>query len=562
MRIAIPKEVRRHEKRVAATPDSVRDLISAGFTVAVEAGAGEASTFSDADYLAAGASIEADTAALWAGAELVLKVQPVSAHPVLACHEADLLPEGATIVSFVQPEINPDVLDRLAARGATVLAMEKVPRITRAQKMDALSSMANLAGYRAIIEAANHFGSFFCAQFTAAGKVPPARVLIIGAGVAGLAAIGAARGLGAEVRAFDTRPAVRDQVGSLGATFLEVAYAEDGDGGGGYAKVMSQAFIDAEMALFRAQAKEVDIVVTTALIPGRKAPLLWTTDMVESMKPGSVVVDLAASHGGNCELTVNGEAIVHNGVHILGHTDLACRMAPVASSLYARNLVHLLNDIAKEGVLTLDPMDDIVRGAVIMLQGAAATWPEKAAEVASAAPATARAASSAPAGAQAASTSAVARRGKPGSKRAGAKKQGHGHGHGSSGENEADGKFGVWVASAAVAGLLVVWIALTGHGDAASLDAGRAFLQHLTVFVLACVVGWHVVWNVAPALHTPLMSVTNAISGIIVLGGLLHLDGAGGGLVRGLAIAAVALATINVAGGFLVTRRMLTMFRK
>ncbi|MEY3014917.1 MAG: hypothetical protein RIT45_3652 [Pseudomonadota bacterium] len=555
MLLAIPKEIRPGETRVAATPDSVADLCKMGFTVAVQTGAGKGAEFEDSDYAAAGAELVEDTRELWQRADLVLKVLPPADHPDLGCHEAELLREGAALASFVQADLYPDVLDRLAARRATVLAMEKVPRISRAQKMDALSSMANLAGYRAIVEAANHFGSFFCAQFTAAGKVPPARVLVIGAGVAGLAAIGAARGLGAEVRAFDTRPAVREQVQSMGASFLEVEIEEDGEGKGGYAKVMSPAFIEAEMALFRAQAREVDIVVTTALIPGRKAPTLWTADMVEAMKPGSVVVDLAASHGGNCELTEPGATVVRHGVHILGATDLPCRMAPVASRLYARNLVHLLDDLSSGGArwadgLQLDPQDDVVRGSIVLHDGAPPDWPEKEAPAAPVPAAAAPAPTPAPAAKAPAPTPAS----KP-------KSSGHGHGHGS--VQAGDGKFGVWIASAAVGGLFVVWMALTGQVDAASADAGRDFLQHLTVFVLSCVVGWHVVWNVSPALHTPLMSVTNAISGIIVLGGLLHLgEGSGGMLVKGLAIAAVALATINIAGGFLVTRRMLTMFRK
>ena len=564
MRVVVPKEVRPGETRVAATADSVALLIKMGYSVTVEAGAGVEAGVTDADYATAGATIEAVTRTLWARGDLVLKIAPPAMHPTLGCHEAELLREGAMIASFIQADLNPDLLPALAKRRATVLAMEKVPRITRAQKMDALSSMANLAGYRAVVEAAGLFGSFFCGQFTAAGKVPPARVLVIGAGVAGLAAIAAARGLGAEVRAFDTRAAAREQVESMGASFLEVTVQEDGEGGGGYAKVMSKAFIDAEMALFRAQALEVDIVITTALIPGRPAPKLWLADMVEAMKPGSIVVDLAASHGGNCDLTLPGEHIVHNGVHLLGATDLTQKMAPIASRLYARNLTHLLDDLTKDGEVNLDPMDDVVRGAVVQIDGVAPAWPEKEAPVPTPAPAAAPASAVAPA---AASTARAPRE----SRAAPAAKSGHG-GHGATAD-AGDGKLGIWLASGAVAALAVLWMALTGGGnDAATTASGQAFLQHLTVFVLSCVVGWHVVWNVSPALHTPLMSVTNAISGIIVLGGLLHLAAAGHGdaatavegsaLVKGLGIAAVALATINIAGGFLVTRRMLAMFRK
>jgi H+-translocating NAD(P) transhydrogenase subunit alpha len=563
MRIVVPKEIRPGETRVAATADSVTLLVKMGFSVAVEADAGVGAGVDDAAYAAAGATIVSDVRELWGQGDLVLKIAPPAMHPTLGCHEAELMREGAMIASFIQSDLNPELLPALAKRRATVLAMEKVPRITRAQKMDALSSMANLAGYRAIIEAANHFGSFFCGQFTAAGKVPPARVLVIGAGVAGLAAIGAARGLGADVRAFDTRAAAREQVESMGATFLEVTVEEDGEGGGGYAKVMSQAFIDAEMALFRAQALEVDIVVTTALIPGRKAPKLWLADMVESMKPGSIIVDLASSHGGNCDLTVPGQHVVHNGVHILGATDLTQQMAPVASRLYARNLTHLLDDLTKDGEVILDPMDDVVRGAVLQIDGVAPTWPEKEAPVAPTAP------SPGPSASAAAAAPKPKREPRPATTKAG--HGGHG-GHGAPAD-AGDSKLGIWLASGAVAGLAVLWMALTGGGqDASTAASGQAFLQHLTVFVLSCVVGWHVVWNVSPALHTPLMSVTNAISGIIVLGGLLHLATAshgdaaalveGSALVKGLGLAAVALATINIAGGFLVTRRMLAMFRK
>ncbi|MCO4763545.1 MAG: Re/Si-specific NAD(P)(+) transhydrogenase subunit alpha [Myxococcales bacterium] len=549
MRIAIPREVRPAERRVAATPATVKKLISFGFSVDVQTGAGHRADYPDEDYTAAGATLRDDVKALWSDADLVLKVEPPVAHPDLDAHEASFLKEGATLASFVQADLNPDVIDQVKARNATLIAMEKVPRITRAQKMDALSSMANIAGYRAVVEAANVYGSFFTGQITAAGKVPPARVLIIGAGVAGLAAVGAARGLGAEVRAFDTRSAVREQVQSMGARFLEVEIEEEGETKGGYAKVMSQAFIDAEMDLFREQAKEIDIVITTALIPGRPAPKLWLADMVELMKPGSVVVDLAAQRGGNCELTVPGEHVINNDVHIIGYTDLASRMPRTASQLYGTNLVHLLDDLSTDGTLELDPLDDVVRGAVMVHNGADPSWPDKPEKPKKAAkpapqPKTASAESKAATPAKAPAKAAV--------------------GHGSHPTDEgAGGKLGVWIATAAIAGLFVVWAAIRGGSDGASTTAGSEFVQHLTVFVLACVVGWHVVWNVTPALHTPLMSVTNAISGIIVLGGILQLVSEGTfGLAGWLGIAAVTLATINIAGGFLVTERMLRMFRK
>ncbi len=550
MRIAIPREISPGERRVAATPATVTKLIKLGFEVTVEAGAGAQADYLDPDYVAAGATLEADTRALWAAADIVLKVEPPRAHPDLGVHEASLLPEGATLASFVQADLNPDALTEVQARGGTLIAMEKVPRITRAQKMDALSSMANIAGYRAVVEAANVYGSFFTGQITAAGKVPPARVLVIGAGVAGLAAIGAARGLGAEVRAFDTRAAVREQVQSMGAAFLEVLIEEDGETDGGYAKVMSQAFIDAEMALFREQAAEVDIVITTALIPGRPAPKLWLADMVETMKPGSVIVDLAAPRGGNCDLTVPGEHVVEHDVHIIGFTDLASRMARTASQLYGTNLVHLLDDLSEDGALTLDPLDDVVRGAVLVHEGAEPSWPDKPEK-----PAKKQAPKPKPAPPAAASPAA-----KP------ARSGGHG-GHGHHANDEGSGSpMGVWIATAAVAGLFVLWGAirfgLAGDADAGA-GTGATFVQHLTVFVLACVVGWHVVWNVSPALHTPLMSVTNAISGIIVLGGILQLTSTGDlGVAGWLGVVAVLLATINIAGGFLVTERMLRMFRK
>ncbi len=530
MRVGIPTEIHPGERRVAATPDSVRRLTAQGFTVRVQAGAGQAASFPDDAYREAGAEVAEGPAAVWGECDLVLKVRPP------ADHEADGLREGASLVSFLWPAQNNALVERLAARRATVLAMDAVPRITRAQKMDALSSMANIAGYRAIVEAAAEFGSFFTGQITAAGKVPPAKVLIIGAGVAGLAAIAAAKGLGAVVRAFDTRPAVKDQVRSLGAEFLELDFHESGEGGGGYAKEMSPEFIAAEHKLFLQQAREVDIVVTTALIPGKKAPLLWTKDMVEAMRPGSVVVDLAAEQGGNCELTVKGERVEHRGVKILGYPDLTCRLPTVASQLYATNVVNLLDEL-KGAQWNVNLKDEVIRGALVLHEGRL-MWPP---------PARASAGPAGPAPTQAAPKPAPQKPVEPAPAVA---------------APAAAPRKRSWIVEAIALVLLVGWLVakltLTGEPSPATVS----LLQHLTVFVLACFVGWQVVWNVTPALHTPLMAVTNAISGIIVIGGMLHAHGDWTSAAAILGIAAVLLATINVAGGFLVTQRMLRMFRK
>src|SRR6188768_107584 len=366
MKIGIPKEIRPGERRVAATPDTVSRLLKLGFEVQVESQAGAGASFNDADYAAVGATVVRGARELWEQSELVLKVQPPELNPALGVHEADLLCTGATLVSFIWPAKNGELIERLATRGATVLAMDQVPRITRAQKMDALSSMANIAGYRAVIEAASFYGRFFTGQMTAAGKVPPAKVLVIGAGVAGLAAIGAARGLGAIVRAFDTRAEVREQVQSLGAEFLQVELEEDGRGVGGYAKEMSKEFIAAEMALFALQAREVDIIITTALVPGKPAPVLITEDMVKSMRQGSVIVDMAAESGGNCSLTQPGKVIEQHGVTIIGYVDLPSRLAPTASQLYGSNLMHLLADMGGAKSFHIDLDDEVVRCAIVL----------------------------------------------------------------------------------------------------------------------------------------------------------------------------------------------------
>ncbi len=514
MIVGIPREIAENERRVAATPDTVKKLIKLGCKVQIEKDAGLAASFSDSAYTDAGATIVSDPRTLWASSLIVLKVQPPIQNQSLQTHELDLLPAGGTLISFFWPARNKDLLERYKNRPINILAMDAVPRISRAQKFDALSSMANIAGYKAVIEAANHFGRFFTGQITAAGKVPPAKFLVIGAGVAGLAAVGTARGMGAVIRAFDTRPEVKDQVKSMGAEFLELNFAEDGSGAGGYAKTMSPEFIKAEMELFAKQAKEVDIIITTALVPGTKAPTLITADMVKSMRAGSVIVDLAAEQGGNCELTRPGTVYQTNGVTIIGYTDLASRLPAQASQLYGNNLVNLLTDMIKESKFSVDMTDEVIRGTTILHNGAV-TWPPPK----SAAPVVAKA--------KVAEHSAL-----PAAVKA---------------PSKLPMIFGV------LACLLLLFLGKT---------APSAFLGHLTVFVLACFVGWQVVWNVTAALHTPLMSVTNAISGIIVIGAMLQFGGETFDIKTILAAIAVLIATINVAGGFLVTQRMLNMFRK
>jgi NAD(P) transhydrogenase subunit alpha len=526
MKLAVPREVRPAERRVAATPETVARLIKLGFEVHVEAEAGLGASFGDDDYVAAGATIVADPRTLWADADVVLKVQPPEPHPGLGVHEADLLKENATLICFLWPGKNKDLVDRLAARKATAIAMDQVPRITRAQKVDALSSMANIAGYRAVIEAASFYGRFFTGQMTAAGRVPPAKVLVIGAGVAGLAAIGAARGLGAIVRAFDTRPSVKEQVKSMGADFIELDVKEEGEGVGGYAKEMSKAFIDAEMAMFAAQAKEVDIIITTALIPNRPAPVLITEEMVRSMKKGSVIVDLAAENGGNCALTSPGQVVQRHGVHIIGYVDLPSRLAPTASQLYGSNLAHLLADMGGAKSFHVDPEDEVVRGALVVHEGKV-TWPPPRREPPPAPPAERQRPPSAAVPAVAA--------------------------HGPHGKPQ-----GVTVGPVGALAFAVLAVGLVGLG----MIAPPGFLSHLTVFALSCVIGWQVIWNVTPALHTPLMAVTNAISGIIVVGGMLQVSGPPTSPVVILGAVAILIAAINIVGGFLVTQRMLRMFRK
>jgi NAD(P) transhydrogenase subunit alpha len=523
--IGVPKETAAGEKRVATVPEVVEKLVKLGFKVVVQSGAGDAANFSDDTYRAAGAGIAGSAAELWAASDIVFKVRAPGAE------EVGLLREGGVLVSFIWPAQNPELLKQLAAKKATVLAMDSVPRISRAQKLDALSSMANIAGYRAVIEAAHHFGRFFTGQITAAGKVPPAKVFIIGAGVAGLAAIGAAAGLGAIVRANDTRPEVADQIRSLGGEFVPVDYQEEGSGTGGYAKVMSAGFLKAQAAVFAKQAAEVDVIITTALIPGRPAPKLITADMVKSMKPGSVIVDLAAEQGGNCELTVPHEVTVKHGVTIIGYSDLPSRLAKQSSTLYATNLFRLTEELCKkkDGVIDVNMDDEVIRGTTVVKEGAV-TWPPPAPRLSAAPPAAAKPAPAVPAA-----------------------KKGHGHG-------AAEPMSGKALAVVFFTGAVLFWF-IGAHAPA-------AFLTNFTVFVLGCFVGYMVIWNVTPALHTPLMSVTNAISSIIVIGALIQIappaeaSGRPDELIRWLAVVGIALTSINMFGGFAVTRRMLAMFRK
>ncbi|MFC4261013.1 Re/Si-specific NAD(P)(+) transhydrogenase subunit alpha [Marinobacter lacisalsi] len=524
MKIGVPKEVFKDERRVATTPAAVEKLIKLGYEVAVETGAGEAADYNDEAYREAGAAIALDTTALWKESDIVLKVRAPMDHPGTHKHELDMIREGGHLAGYIWPAQNPELLQKMADRKVTGFAIDALPRISRAQKMDALSAMANIAGYRAVIEAANQFGRFFTGQVTAAGKVPPAKVMVIGAGVAGLAAIGTANSMGAVVRAFDTRLEVKEQVESMGAEFLELDFGdEEGSGSGGYAKQMSDEFIKAEMALFAEQAKEVDIIITTALIPGKPAPKLITAEMVKSMKPGSVIVDLASERGGNCELTEPGKVAEHHGVKLIGYTDLPSRMSKVASDLYATNLVHLMTELTpeKDGKPSVNMDDAVIRGLTVSHQGEV-TWPPPKPEE--------------PAGkAHAPGTEEPLPKTKAKPAPSPARKL-----------------------AGKVALLAVTVLALYGVGA----YAPESFLSHFTVFVLACFIGWQVIWNVTASLHTPLMSVTNAISGIIVIGALLHLAQAENVAVGILSFIAVLIAMINVSGGFRVTHRMLKMFHR
>jgi NAD(P) transhydrogenase subunit alpha len=516
--IGVPRETAAGEKRVATVPEVLARLIKLGFRVAVESGAGDAADFPDEAYRAAGAEVIGD---VWASADIIFKVRAPSVSEVARVRQ------GANLVSFIWPAQNPELMQALAQKHATVLAMDSVPRISRAQKLDALSSMANIAGYRAVIEAAHQFGRLFTGQITAAGKVPPAKVFVIGAGVAGLAAIGTASGLGAIVRANDTRPEVADQVKSMGGEFVPVDYQEEGSGVGGYAKAMSEGFQKAQAAVFARQAKEVDIIITTALIPGKPAPRLITADMVRSMQPGSVIVDMAAEQGGNCELTVPGEVAVRYGVRIIGYTDLPSRLAKQSSTLYATNLLRLTEELckSKDGNINVNMDDEVIRGTTVIKEGKI-TWPPPPPKLSAAPPAAAKPVTP---------------------------PKGHG-------EPSAP------ASARATAIVFLVGAILFGFIGA---NAPASFVAHFTVFVLACFIGYMVIWNVTPALHTPLMSVTNAISSIIAIGALVQVapfeqsavDRPTGWII-GLAVVSIALVAINMFGGFAVTQRMLQMFRK
>ena len=517
--IGIPRETFPGERRVATVPEIVEKLIKLGFEVSVETKAGDDANFSDQDYKAAGASVSRTAAALYKKSDIVLKVRAP------AMEEVPLLKEGTVLISFVWPAQNPDLMTALAAQKVTVLAIDSLPRqLSRAQKMDALTSMAGIVGYRAVVEAANEFDRFFAGQITAAGKVPPAKVFIAGAGVAGLAAIGTAVGLGAIVRANDTRAEVADQVTSMGGEFVKVDYEEEGSGGGGYAKVMSEGFQKAQREMYAKQAADVDIIITTALIPGKPAPKLITADMVKSMKPGSVIVDLAAEQGGNCELTEPDKAVVKHGVTIIGYTDLPSRLSRQASTLYATNLLRVVEELSpqKDGTINVNMEDDAIRGLTVINLGDV-TWPPPPLNLPAPKPATAPAAALP--------------------------------------KKEEKKSSGIGMAIMAFVGAALV--AFVG------LYAPPAFIGHFTVFVLAVFVGYMVVWNVTPALHTPLMSVTNAISSIIAIGALIQIAPQveigtvrADALILGIAVIGIALTSINMFGGFAVTRRMLMMFRK
>lgn len=523
MKIGAPKEIFPGENRVAMTPESVAQLKKLGHTCAIESGAGAAAGFEDSAYEAAGVEVLPSAEALFAAVDVVVKVREATAE------ELGRLREGQTLIAFFWPAQNKDMLDIAAARGASVIAMDMVPRISRAQKMDALSSMANIAGYRAVIEAGNNFGRFFTGQVTAAGKVPPAKVLVVGAGVAGLAAIGTSTSLGAITLAFDVRPEVAEQIESMGAEFVYLDFAEqaqDGAATGGYAAPSSPEFREAQLKKFRELAPDIDIVITTALIPGRPAPKLWTEDMVQMMKRGSVIVDLAAERGGNCDLTVKDQKIVTpNGVTIVGYTDFPSRMAAQASTLYANNIRHMLHDLTpkKDGILFHNMEDDVIRGATVTHQGAV-TFPPPPPKVAAIA---------------AQKPKEKAKELTPEEKRA--------------------------QEVAAFKAQTRSQVTLLAAGGALLLLAGyfapASFMAHFIVFVLAVYVGFQVIWSVSHSLHTPLMAVTNAISSIIILGALMQI-GSGSWLVMILAALSVFMAGINIFGGFLVTRRMLAMFQK
>ncbi len=510
MKVGIPKELSKQELRVGATPKTTQRLRKQGFEVFIQKGAGERANYADKEYAEAGATLIDSAEELYKSSDIILKVlAPTN-------DEIELMHKDQVTLSYLWPAQNPDLLEKLAAKGINSVAMDAIPRISRAQKMDVLSSMANIAGYRAVIEAANYFGRFLNGQITAAGKVPPAKVLVIGAGVAGLASIGAANSLGAIVRAFDTRMEVAEQIESMGAKFLTVDIEEDGATASGYSKVMSKEFIEAEMALFKEQAKEIDIIITTAQIPGRKAPTLILKEHVEEMKPGSVIVDLAASTGGNCELTKDGEVYTtDNGVIILGKLN---QLPTQASQLYGNNLCHLLDDMGKAENFKIDMKDDVVSRAMVTYNGEI-NWPPEPLPVSPQKP-------------KAKETSVEV---EPTEADAAKKK-----------------------AKSTMISLAAIGVFLFLLGKVAPTD----FMGHFSVFVLSVFIGWQVIWNVSHSLHTPLMAVTNAISGIIIIGGLLQTQNSLSNPMTIIAFVAILVASINIVGGFFVTHRMLKMFKK
>ena len=521
MKIGAPKEIYPGEARVAMTPQSALQLQKLGYECVIESGAGEGARFSDQDYKDAGVEVVKTAAALWKASDIIIKVRGPEEI------EVKRFRKGQTLISFIWPAQNEALLKKLKTKGVNAIAMDMVPRISRAQKMDALSSMANIAGYRSVIEAADNFGRFFTGQITAAGKVPPAKVLIVGAGVAGLAAIGTATSLGAITYAFDVRPEVAEQIESMGAEFVYLDFDEgvqDGAATGGYAAPSSPEFREKQLEKFRELAPEMDIVITTALIPGRDAPKLWLKDMVEAMKPGSVVVDLAAEKGGNCDLTVMDEKVMSdNDVTIIGYTDFPSRMATQSSLLYSTNIRHMIDDLTpeKDGEPVLNMEDDVIRSAMVTKDGEI-TFPPPPLKVQAIAAKTEKKPEKTPEEIKAEEAAAM--------KKAGQQQ----------------------TMLLVAGGLLMLLI---------GAYAPASFMQHFIVFVLSVFIGFQVIWNVSHALHTPLMAITNAISGIIILGALLQI-GTGGFIVPLLAGISVLIASINIVGGFMVTRRMLAMFQK
>ena len=519
MKIGSPKEIYKGENRIAMTPESAKQLQKLGYECIIETGAGNNSNFSDKNFKDAGVKVVKNSDQLWKESDIILKVRGPEKT------EVSKMKSGQQIISFIWPGQNKPLLESLKKKKVTVQAMDMIPRISRAQKMDALSSMANIAGYRAVIEASNQFGRFFTGQITAAGKVPPAKVLVIGAGVAGLAAIGTAQSMGAIVRAFDVRPEVAEQIESMGAEFLMLDFETDGSGEGGYAKPASKEFIKKEMELFRSQAPEIDIVITTALIPGMPAPKLWPKEMVDLMKPGSVIVDLAAEQGGNCDVTVPDKMIeTKNKVRVIGFTDLPSRMATQASTLYSTNTRHMMDDLTpnKDGIPFINMDDDVIRGATVVHNGEI-TFPPPKPKIA-----------------------AIAKHINENIKVKTPEEL-------TQEKINAERKAGITQVVSLVIGACLTWLI--------GIYAPAEFMQHFIVFILSCFVGFQVIWKVSHALHTPLMAITNAISGIVILGALLQV-GSSNFLVLFLSIISILIASINIVGGFLVTRRMLAMFQK